>query len=132
MPKGTVEARRKAIEDAGASTVVITDLNYDKTVAYAEKMAQEKGWILVQDTSWEGYEEVPRRIIEGYLTMAAEIENQTEEDRPTHIFLQAGICVNLILVNFKFINQKGFNLLKSLLFSHYIYFFNLQTIILCP
>ncbi len=91
MPKGTVEARRKAIEDAGASTVVITDLNYDKTVAYAEKMAQEKGWILVQDTSWEGYEEVPRRIIEGYLTMAAEIENQMEEDRPTHIFLQAGV-----------------------------------------
>ncbi len=91
MPKGTVEARRKAIEDAGASTAVITDLNYDQVVAYVGELAQEKGWILVQDTSREDYEEVPRRIIEGYLTMAAEIENQMEGDRPTHIFLQAGV-----------------------------------------
>ena len=91
MPKGTVEARRKAIEDAGADTAVITDLNYDQVVDYAGKLAQEKGWILVQDTSWEGYEEVPCRIIEGYLTMAAETENQMKGDRPTHIFLQAGV-----------------------------------------
>ena len=91
MPKGTVEARRKAIQDAGAHTAVITDLNYDQVVAYVGKLAQEKGWILVQDTSWEGYEEVPQRIIQGYLTLAAEVENQMEGDRPTHIFLQAGV-----------------------------------------
>lgn len=91
MPKGTVEARRKAIQDAGAHTAVITDLNYDQVVAYVGKLAQGKGWILVQDTSWEGYEEVPRRIIQGYLTLAAEVENQMEGDRPTHIFLQAGV-----------------------------------------
>ena len=91
MPKGTVEARRKAIEDSGASNAVITDLNYDQVVAYVEKIARERGWLLVQDTSWEGYEKVPRWIIEGYLTMAAEIENQMEGERPTHIFLQAGV-----------------------------------------
>jgi len=90
MPKGTVEARRKAIEDAGNAKATVLDLNYDDTVRYAAGLAKEKGWILIQDTSWEGYEEIPKRIIEGYLTMAAEIGRQTKK-RPTHIFLQAGV-----------------------------------------
>lgn len=91
MPKGSVEARRQAIEAAGASSAVITDGNYDETVAYAGNLAAEKGWILVQDTAWEGYEETPRHIVEGYLTMAEEICDQTGGKAPTHIFLQAGV-----------------------------------------
>lgn len=91
MPRGSVEARRQAIEAAGADTAVITDLNYDGTVAYAGRLAEEKGWILVQDTAWEGYEDIPRWIIEGYLTMASEACEQMNGEIPTHVFLQAGV-----------------------------------------
>jgi len=91
MPKGTVEARRQAIESAGSATAEITDMNYDNTVSYAARLAREKGWILIQDTSWEGYDRYPRWIIQGYLTLAAEATEQMGDKVPTHIFLQAGV-----------------------------------------
>lgn len=91
MPAGSTEARRKAIEDAGAEKAVICDLNYDKVVQFARRQAEESGWTLIQDTSWEGYEKIPQWIVEGYLTMAAEICEQLDGDVPTHVFLQAGV-----------------------------------------
>ena len=91
MPKGTVEARRLAIEKAGSADATITDWNYDQTVRYAASLAEKNGWILIQDTSWKGYEQIPEWIIEGYLTLAAESVAQMGGKRPTHIFLQAGV-----------------------------------------
>lgn len=94
MPKGSSPLRAQAIRDAGNAEVIITDLAYDDAVRYAAKMAAEKGWHLVQDTSWDGYEEVPRRIIQGYTTMAAEAAEQLAAEgftAPTHVFLQAGV-----------------------------------------
>ena len=91
MPAGSAEARRKAIADAGAESAVITDLNYDQVVEYASRMAEEKGWILIQDTAWDGYETIPHWIIEGYLTMGEEVCEQLAGMIPTHVFLQAGV-----------------------------------------
>ena len=91
MPAGSAEARRKAIEDAGAEQAVICDLNYDEAVQYANRQAEEKGWTLIQDTSWEGNEKTPRWIVEGYLTMGEEICEQLDGVVPTHVFLQAGV-----------------------------------------
>ena len=91
LPAGSAEARRRAIEEAGAERAVITDLNYDRTVEFARRQAEENGWTLVQDTSWDGYETVPRWIVEGYLTMGAEILEQLGGTVPTHVFLQAGV-----------------------------------------
>lgn len=91
MPKGTVEARRRAIEDAGSAVARITEWNYDRTVQYAASLAKQNGWILIQDTAWEGYEQYPTWIIQGYLTLAAEVLDQAEGKLPTHIFLQAGV-----------------------------------------
>ena len=91
MPKGTVEARRKAVEEAGAATASVTEWNYDRTVQYAASLAEQNGWILIQDTAWEGYEQYPAWIIDGYLTMAAEIAAAMKDVLPTHIFLQAGV-----------------------------------------
>ena len=45
----------------------------------------------MQDTSFEGYEEVPMWIMQGYLTMMEEAVQQLGEVRPTHVFLQAGV-----------------------------------------
>ncbi|MBR6703806.1 MAG: diaminopropionate ammonia-lyase [Lachnospiraceae bacterium] len=91
MPKGSVEARRRAIEEAGCADARITEFNYDQTVAYCDELARENGWILIQDTAWEGYEQIPAHIIEGYLTLAAEAARQMGGKRPTHLFLQAGV-----------------------------------------
>lgn len=91
MPAGSVEARRRAIELAGSATAEITAFNYDGTVEYADSLAKKNGWILLQDTSWEGYEQIPRWIVEGYLTLAAEASRQLSGRVPTHVFLQAGV-----------------------------------------
>ncbi|HIY33270.1 MAG TPA: diaminopropionate ammonia-lyase [Candidatus Evtepia faecavium] len=94
LPAGSVPARAQAILDAGAVEAEILPLSYDGTVAHAARLAQEKGWRLIQDTSWPGYEEVPAWIVQGYTTMAREAAEQLEElglARPTHVFLQAGV-----------------------------------------
>lgn len=89
MPKGSALERLENIRAEGAEAE-ITDMNYDDAVHLAQKMAEEKGWIVVQDTAWEGYEDIPRWIMQGYTTMGHEIMEQIPE-KPTHIFLQAGV-----------------------------------------
>jgi diaminopropionate ammonia-lyase len=90
MPKGSSSERLENIRMAGAKAD-ITDLNYDDAVRLANKHANENGWVLVQDTSWEGYEDIPTHIMQGYTTMAFEAYEQMKELKPTHIFLQAGV-----------------------------------------
>lgn len=89
MPKGSSKERLLNIQAEGADAS-ITDLNYDEAVRLANKQAVEKGWIMVQDTAWEGYEDIPEWIMQGYGTMGYEIYTQLKE-KPTHIFLQAGV-----------------------------------------
>ena len=91
MPKGTVEVRAQAIRDAGSAKVKITDMNYDDCVKYTAQLAEENHWHLIQDTSWSGYEEIPAQIMLGYSTLAYEALTQMNYQRPTHIFLQAGV-----------------------------------------
>ena len=91
MPKGSVEARRIAIEEAGNATAEITEFNYDQAVEHSWNLALKNGWILIQDTAWDGYEQYPEWIIDGYLTLAAETVEQLEHIIPTHVFLQAGV-----------------------------------------
>ena len=89
MPEGTVPERVENIRKLGAD-VSVTDMKYDDTVRLAARTAEENGWILVQDTSFPGYENIPARIMQGYMTMAKEAFDVMEET-PTHIFLQAGV-----------------------------------------
>ncbi|MBQ6560082.1 MAG: diaminopropionate ammonia-lyase [Erysipelotrichaceae bacterium] len=90
MPAGTVEARAEAIRNAGPAEVIITEMNYDDTVRYAKAVSEKNSWILIQDTSWEGYETIPTWIMQGYLTMVQEITDELKTI-PTHLFLQAGV-----------------------------------------
>ncbi len=89
MPKGSAAARLENIRKEGAEAS-ITDLNYDDAVRLANKMAREHGWVIIQDTAWPGYEDIPRHIMQGYGTMGLEAARQLGS-RPTHIFLQAGV-----------------------------------------
>lgn len=106
MPEGSVEARRRAIEEAGNAVAAVTELNYDQTVQYAASLAEQNGWVLIQDTAWEGYEKIPAWIIEGYLTLAAEAKEQMRGRLPTHIFLQAGVGAMAGGIEAYFINQS--------------------------
>lgn len=90
MPKGSASERLENIRAEGADAS-ITDMNYDEAVRLANHMAEEKGWVMVQDTAWEGYEEIPRRIMQGYATMAIEAVSAMGDEVPTHVFLQAGV-----------------------------------------
>jgi len=89
MPKGTAPERLENIRAEG-SDASITQLNYDDAVRLASRHAEERDWILIQDTAWEGYEDIPARIMQGYCTMGLEAYEQIPE-KPTHIFLQAGV-----------------------------------------
>lgn len=90
MPKGTVKSRFDNIAKEGAK-VTIEEVNYDECVRMANKLAEQtEHGVMVQDTAWDGYEEIPAWIMQGYGTMASEAAEQIT-DRPTHIFIQAGV-----------------------------------------
>lgn len=94
MPKGSSMTRFKNIEKEGA-TVYMTDSNYDDAVRTAyEDSKKVKGGVVIQDTAWDGYEDIPGWIMQGYGTVAMEMIEQLMaqgEGRPTHIILQAGV-----------------------------------------
>ena len=90
LPKGSSLERLENIRALGAQAEIV-DLNYDDAVRLAAKHAEERGWVLVQDTAWEGYEDIPTWIMQGYTTLALETVDQLGEEVPTHVFLQAGV-----------------------------------------
>ena len=90
MPRGTVDSRVRNIRALGAE-VSVEGMNYDACVRLAARQARETpGGVLVQDTAWEGYTQIPLWIMQGYLTMALEADEQMGAP-PTHVFLQAGV-----------------------------------------
>jgi diaminopropionate ammonia-lyase len=90
MPKGSVEARIENIKREGAQ-VFVTDFNYDESVRMANEYAQQHNGIMVQDTAWDNYVKIPTWIMQGYATIADEVNEQLKGEMPTHIFLQAGV-----------------------------------------
>lgn len=93
MPEGSSLARLNNILACG-SDASITDMNYNDAVRYANEMAMKNNGVVIQDTAWEGYTEVPIYIMQGYGVMALEALEQIRAqglEEPTHIFLQAGV-----------------------------------------
>ena len=94
MPKGSAKSRFDNIAREGAA-VTIEEVNYDDCVRMAAaEAAQTEHGVVVQDTAWEGYEEIPAWIMQGYGTMAGEAAEQLRQQeigRPTHVFVQAGV-----------------------------------------
>lgn len=94
MPKGSSETRLRNIQKEGA-TSTIEEVNYDECVRIAiAESAKIPNSVVIQDTAWDGYEEIPSWIMQGYGTMAMEANEQLHNadcDAPTHIFIQAGV-----------------------------------------
>jgi diaminopropionate ammonia-lyase len=83
------QGRRDAIAKWGAEIRVVPG-NYDDAVREAQKQADANGWFVVSDTSYPGYTEVPRDVMQGYRVMADEAAEQFGE-APTHVFIQGGV-----------------------------------------
>jgi diaminopropionate ammonia-lyase len=93
MPNGSSQSRFENIKKEGAD-VTIMDMNYDDCIRYAaEQVAKDPQGVLVQDTDWPGYEEIPAHIMQGYASVSYEAYHQLQECNvlPTHIFGQAGV-----------------------------------------
>lgn len=82
------EGRAEAIRSYGA-TVVREGRTYDDSVRACTQAANENGWQIVSDTSWPGYEDVPKDVMQGYAVLAMEAEAQGAH--PTHVFVQGGV-----------------------------------------
>ena len=75
---------------AKGGSVVREGNTYEASMAAAMKAAEKNTWALLSDSSWMGYSEPARDVMEGYLIMGAEVAEQLDQP-PTHIFLQAGV-----------------------------------------
>lgn len=64
-------------------------LVYEDSMVEAARAADANGWTLLSDSSWQGYVDIPHRLMEGYSVLMR--ETTTTLDAPTHIFLQAGV-----------------------------------------
>jgi diaminopropionate ammonia-lyase len=84
------QGRVDAIAGYGAEVVRVPG-NYDDAVREADRNAKANGWFVISDTSYPGYTEVPRDVMQGYRLMADEAADQWEGLPPTHVFIQAGV-----------------------------------------
>lgn len=91
VPQTCSRNRELAIASYGAR-VLRSAYGYDDTVRQCLHDAEDHGWLVVSDTSWEGYEEIPAVVMQGYSLMTSEVLDQLgTEKAPTHIFVQAGV-----------------------------------------
>ncbi|MEI9417419.1 diaminopropionate ammonia-lyase, partial [Mesorhizobium sp. Cs1321R2N1] len=86
---GVSDERVAAIARYGAEMIRV-DGNYDDSIRQAARIAAEKGWTVVSDTSWPGYERIPGLVMQGYTAIVREALRQLSEP-PTHVFVQAGV-----------------------------------------
>tara|TARA_S200000501_G_scaffold116848_1_gene109779 strand:+ start:445 stop:1575 length:1131 start_codon:yes stop_codon:yes gene_type:complete len=97
MPEGTVSSRVSAIEKEGAEVSVISG-GYDTAVKKASNFVDKENKknncqtvSLIQDTAWEGYEDIPLDIMRGYSTQVSEINDQIRDEKIDILFLQSGV-----------------------------------------
>ncbi|TAJ90410.1 diaminopropionate ammonia-lyase [Reyranella sp.] len=86
---GVSERRVAAIARFGAEMIRVEG-TYDDSVIEAARVADEKGWTIVSDTSWPGYERIPLLVMQGYTAIVCEALRQLAQP-PTHVFVQAGV-----------------------------------------
>jgi diaminopropionate ammonia-lyase len=90
--EGVSEGRAAAIRAFDAEVRRVPG-NYDDSVRIAAADAAREGWTVVSDTSWEGYQDIPRDVMQGYGVMVGEAIAQGEGEArpPTHVFVQGGV-----------------------------------------
>jgi diaminopropionate ammonia-lyase len=84
------DARGQAMADLGADVVKVNG-NYEKSLIECIKQSTDNNWQIVQDVAWQDYMIVPKYTMAGYTVMMKEIVDQINQNRISHIILQAGV-----------------------------------------
>jgi diaminopropionate ammonia-lyase len=84
------DARGQAMADLGADVIKVEG-NYEKSLIECIKQSTENNWQIVQDVAWKGYMQVPTYTMAGYTVMMKEIIDQINNEKISHIILQAGV-----------------------------------------
>ena len=84
------DARGQAMADLGADVVKVNG-NYEKSLIECIKQSTDNNWQIVQDVAWQDYMIVPKYTMAGYTVMMKEIVDQINQNRVSHIILQAGV-----------------------------------------
>jgi diaminopropionate ammonia-lyase len=111
VPGDITENRVKAIEKEGAE-VIRTRGNYDDACEVALEMSKKDGFALIQDTAYEGYEEIPAQIMAGYLTIFREMETSIHampDPEVDLVFLQVGVGSFAASGAWYYLNRYGSN-----------------------
>ena len=86
---GVSDERVAAIARFGAEMIRVEG-SYDDSVREAARIAGERGWTIVSDTSWPGYERIPGLVMQGYTALVREALGQMPQPA-THVFIQSGV-----------------------------------------
>ena len=84
------KARGQAMANLGADVIKVKG-NYEKSLIECIKQSTENNWQIVQDVAWKDYMLVPKYTMAGYSVMMREIVDQINNEKITHIILQAGV-----------------------------------------
>ncbi len=110
VPFDAAPARVAAIRSEGAE-IIVSRGNYDFAVRQAVEDAKENGWVVVSDTSWPGYEQIPRWIKAGYSRVMMEAA-QAWDARPDVVLVQGGVgglvCAALSWLCWRYGNERPY------------------------
>ena len=84
------DARGQAMAELGADVIKVKG-NYEKSLMECIKQSTENNWQIVQDVAWKDYMQVPTYTMAGYTVMMKEIVDQINNEKISHIILQAGV-----------------------------------------
>jgi len=84
------EFRAKAMRSFGADVIRVKG-NYDNSLKECIMQSKKNNWQIVQDVAWEDYKLVPTLTMAGYSVMMKEISEQINDQKISHVILQAGV-----------------------------------------
>ena len=84
------DARGQAMAELGADVIKVKG-NYENSLIECIKQSTENNWQIVQDVAWKNYTIVPKYTMAGYTVMMKEIIDQIDQNKISHIILQAGV-----------------------------------------
>ena len=84
------DVRGKAMTDLGADVIKVKG-NYENSLIECIKQSTQNNWQIVQDVAWKDYMIVPKYTMAGYTVMMKEIVDQIDQNKISHVILQAGV-----------------------------------------
>jgi diaminopropionate ammonia-lyase len=93
LPSDTSPIRMQAIQGEGAR-IVRTEGSYEDSVRQMAQESEERGYLVISDTGYEDYTEIPKLITAGYFTLFSEVEEEIAAEQlpaPDYLFLQGGV-----------------------------------------